>query len=222
MYSARLPRVEGDDKAFASTEAWRVYDDQNLQGDVKAIHLVLSKITKQRQKDTSLIKKTKWAFFNRKTFDDTIANLNYLINALENTIPSFAPVLQGIVRIEVEEIRKQDSQKSDGLELLQDVNARKDGRFDEAATKAVRGTYSHTWVETTASDDVTLQQGNNFALGFTMGHVATGPLGSHSVWGDKGYGARTRAPRRSVEVPTSGLSAQAIRPAIPMDWHSAH
>jgi hypothetical protein len=183
--SEGVPKEKEDDQSMDGPEALQVYEEDNLQGAFKAMHLAASEVTKRRQRKTSLVKKTRWAMFDKKRFDEMISDLDFLISNLENTIISSAPSLQEMVRAEVEELRKRDNNTCEGLVLLRDVNNQDDTRFEEATMEAVTGIRGHTYSDTTVSENAMLQQGDHFMSGFSMGTIPVGSVGSHRFQGTK-------------------------------------
>ncbi|RTE76830.1 hypothetical protein BHE90_008687 [Fusarium euwallaceae] len=142
-------------------------------------------IANKRQDRTSLIKKTKWALYDKKQLEDMISNIVSSIGNLEKVFPSVA---QESMKLAGRDIDKVDDNQS--LKLIQDVANGSDHVLRDLAQQKLMGIeVQNSAARVKTAESGRMGVGNNFtreALGQSVGfpYRATNYVEDMEVGGD--------------------------------------
>ncbi|RSL59370.1 hypothetical protein CEP54_007327 [Fusarium duplospermum] len=142
-------------------------------------------ITKKRQDRTSLLKKTRWALYDKKLLGDLISNIVSSTRELEEVFPS---VLQASMQLARAEIGQVDNQQS--LRLMQDVASGPDPVLRDLAKQRLAGVeVQNSAIRVKTAESGKMGVGDNFtreAFGQSVGfpYRATNHVEDMEVGGD--------------------------------------
>lgn len=138
-------------------------------------------IVANRLRKVSWTRKTKWALYEKKYFDRLLADVSENLGLVEKlfeekSITQVAESQRELCRVEAGQV--QDGQVTGVVELLRNTSqANGDTLLEQAVRDAIasRGT-GHRWERVEINDEVTLEQGDRIAEGYT-GHALVGRVG---------------------------------------------
>ncbi|KAL1618831.1 hypothetical protein SLS54_006946 [Diplodia seriata] len=110
-----------------------VYDpDADLESPVLALHRHMRALALSRQKETSLLRKTKWALYERKRFTELLESIRTLLDDLEKIQPARHEAQRSLCDEEVSRMGPNAD-----LPLLESVAAEQDPSLLEAVKRAI-------------------------------------------------------------------------------------
>lgn len=119
-----------------------VYNAQSdLDPKCQRLHLRMRDLAARRQRETNILKKTVWALYEKKKFDNMIQDVTGFVNELVALFPAAQGSQQSLCQAEVREIG--DSQD---LLVLKDIVCEDDEMLDVAVEKEMAGrghTFTH-------------------------------------------------------------------------------
>lgn len=80
-----------------------VWQDEDMQPVVRQLHGYLGKAVRQRQKQTSIVKKAAWALYDAKQFDKLVEHITGFVDDLEAVWPAEV-ACRHLARLEIEEV----------------------------------------------------------------------------------------------------------------------
>lgn len=173
-----------------------VLADGDMMPVARGLHRRLADVARQRQQQTSLIKKARWALYDGKNLDKLVDNISEFIDELEKLVPA-EMVRQQLVELEIEEVNDEPSlmalqEASDGtdtmlskavahkIEVIAGKNYAKDIETDEQAKLRLGNEWSVAG----------LAAGNSFADGTTNATDSVKARGSSAVQIGNSYGSK--------------------------------
>lgn len=137
----------------------------DLEPSIESLRLKAKELAELRQKRTSWVKKTAWALYEKKAFEELIDNIKELVDDLVELFPAARESQREMSASEVAEFAKVDDGKTLGA-LKAAI-----GEDDESLLNAVEEKMAlmakggHTWGETEVGDDALLNQGDQLGPG---------------------------------------------------------
>ncbi|CAL8584989.1 hypothetical protein XPA_010571 [Xanthoria parietina] len=149
----------------ASTEL-AVYDaNADLVSSYQRLHLIMSGLAKQRQKQTSVRKKIAWAIYEKKSFDRLIDDVTGLVHDLVDLFPAAQEDQKTLCKAEVSAI-----EETRDLALLNDI-ACKDDEILAAEVKKEMNSRGHIVTDWKAGGNSKMWAGDENAPGVnSKGH----------------------------------------------------
>jgi Prion-inhibition and propagation len=142
------------------TEDLIVYDAKSdLDTKYQWLHLTMRELVTKRQHETSLLKKTTWALYEKKRFDTMIDDVTGFVNELVELFPAAQDNQRALCKAEVSAIKE-----TQDLALLKDT-VRGDDELLEAAVKKELENRGHTVTNWKAGGNVKLWAGDDNAFG---------------------------------------------------------
>ncbi|KAH6647326.1 prion-inhibition and propagation-domain-containing protein [Truncatella angustata] len=105
-------------------------EDENMRSVGRALHRRLKDIVRQRQKQTSLVKKTTWGLHDGKVLENIASKIAEFVDALEDVFPA-EDVHRKLVKIEIDEMDEPS------LILLKDAARGIDTALSDAAGQKI-------------------------------------------------------------------------------------
>ena len=137
-----------------------VYDpNSDLEPKYRRLHSTMRALAQQRQKEMSIIKKTKWALYEKRKFDGMINDINGFVNDLVELFPASVETQRLLCGTEISSIKD-----TEDLLLLKDVASQDDTILKESVARELeyRG---HTLTEFTAKGDSKTRVGDKNGIG---------------------------------------------------------
>ncbi|KAL9024100.1 MAG: hypothetical protein Q9196_006761, partial [Gyalolechia fulgens] len=113
--------------------------DSDLNSDFQRLHLTMRQLASKRQNQTNVMKKAKWALYEKKRFDTMIEDICGFINELVDLFPAVQEDQRELCKAEVSAISK-----TEDLVLLHEV-AGKDDKMLAAEVEKQRDDRGHTF-----------------------------------------------------------------------------
>lgn len=132
---ARAEKISAKYKHFVETDnpTLAVLDVQTDMDDIgRSLHEKIRKLCIERQKNTSLRRKVKWALYEEKHFKSLIENINNLVGALPEMFPAVKQQQLKLCEIEVSAI------DTDNLSILARIIQSQDKDLEAAISAAAR------------------------------------------------------------------------------------
>ena len=125
------------------TDSLFVYDaNSNLDPSYQRLHFTMRELANQRQHETGILKKTKWALYEKKRFDTMIEDITGFVDELVDLFPAAQNDQKRLCDTEVSAIKENQD-----LVLLKDAISNDDRMLEEAVNKAMesRGSTFTNW-----------------------------------------------------------------------------
>lgn len=146
----------------------------NLDEPSEALKGSTSAIIQSRTRGISLGRRTKWAIYDKKLFDQLLDDITTALTALERLAPQLQEHHRPLCEVEAE-VMQQGQSQAVMLLLHKACEANNDNLLKEAVLQAMEGS-GHSWERTEVSDHVKLDQGDRIAANFN-GRVPQGRRG---------------------------------------------
>jgi len=131
--------------------------DKDMKPVGRALHSKLKHLTRQRQKQTSLVKKTAWVLYDGKHLENIINQIASFVDELERIFP-VETACQRLAEMETEEVTDEVS-----LTLLKDAAAGIDAALSDAAARKIDAITGRNSVNDIRTEDrARVQLGNVF------------------------------------------------------------
>lgn len=137
-----------------------LYDaNSDLDLEYRTLHLTLSQLALERQKKTSLLKKTTWALYEKKKFDAMIDDITGFVGDLVDLFPVALDNQELLCKTEVSAVKE-----SQDLILLKAVACKDDKLLEEAVNKEMENR-GHTFTDWKAEGKSKMWAGDENAFG---------------------------------------------------------
>lgn len=73
--------------ASQDREALQVYEQQDLAPKYQNLHVTMQELAKKRQKKANVLKKAKWAFYEKAKFDSMVSEVRDFVDDLVELFP---------------------------------------------------------------------------------------------------------------------------------------
>jgi Prion-inhibition and propagation len=144
-----------------------IVDTQPQRGDLAALHDHLqNKMRKRcsdRQKQTKLVTKARWALYKKAHFDRLIEDLTELVDALLLMFPDREESQRQICAADVSDIEKVES-----LAALRAIAQNSDKLLEEVVAKTLKARGGQVWRNVTASGKAEQFMGNHYVSGLRV------------------------------------------------------
>ena len=153
-------------KQESAFTALGVYDaNTELGPDYRRLYLTLRERAKQLQKQTSVLKKFRWAIYEKKSFDRLIEDVTGLVHQLVDLFPAAKEDQKALCRKEVLAIRD-----TGDLKLLNDIAGKDDEMLKAEVTEEIKNR-GHTYNDWKAEGHTKTHAGDDNASGVaSKGH----------------------------------------------------
>lgn len=143
-----------------------LYDaNSDLDPEYRTLHLTLSQLALERQKKTSLLKKTTWALYEKKKFDVMIDDITGFVGDLVDLFPAAVGNQELLCKTEVSAVKE-----SQDLMLLKAVACEDDKLLEEAVNKEMENP-GHTFTDWKAEGKSKMWAGDDNGFGVaSKGH----------------------------------------------------
>ena len=125
------------------TDDLLVYDaNSDLDPSYQRLHLTMRELANQRQRGTSIRKKTSWALYEKKRFDTMIEDITRFVGELVELFPAIREDQRALCKAEASAIRE-----TQGLTLLNTIVSEDDNLLAAEVKKEMnsRGSYFADW-----------------------------------------------------------------------------
>lgn len=134
------------------------YGEEQLEMPVRGLHTMFKKLALKSQKETSILKKAKWALYDVKQFENLVSDISDFVQSLEKLFPDAIEASRTIALREIADIKDQLS-----LSTLHYAAENVDNVMLQAVKSRFTSGVQNSIDSFDLADDVQLKVGNTMA-----------------------------------------------------------